>query len=71
MQLVPLRPRYKYPKLKRVDAPEGRYYQLHGTQERLSSVTTILSATKDRGALDSWSARVGQEEADRIRLDAA
>lgn len=71
MQLVPLHPRYKYPKLKRVDAPEGRYYQLQGTDERLSSVTTILSATKDRGALDSWATRVGQEEAERIRVDAA
>jgi len=72
MQLVPLRPRYKYPTLKRVDDPAGRYYQLQGTEERLSSVTTILSATKeDRGALDSWSARVGPEEAERTRVDAA
>ena len=71
MQLIPLRPRYKYPKLKRVDAPEGRYYMLQGTTERLSSVTNILSSTKDRGALDSWSARVGEEEATRIRVDAA
>ena len=71
MQLVPLRPRYKYPTLKRVDAPTGRYYQLRGTEDRLSSVTTILSATKDRGHLDSWAARVGEEEATRIRVDAA
>jgi genome maintenance exonuclease 1 len=34
-------------------------------------VTTILSGTKDKSHLEAWAARVGQEEADRIKNDAA
>jgi genome maintenance exonuclease 1 len=37
----------------------------------LPSVTTILSATKDKTELKAWAERVGQEEADRIRNEAA
>eukprot|EP00729_Bicosta_minor_P013865 gene13865-12486_t len=52
------------------DLPEGRRY-IYGEQ-KLPSVTTILSATKkDKGALDAWVARVGQEEADRIKNEAS
>ena len=44
---------------------------MYGDQ-KLSSVTTILSATKkDKGALDAWIERVGQEEADRIKNEAS
>jgi genome maintenance exonuclease 1 len=34
-------------------------------------VTTILSGTKDKAALDAWVQRVGQEEADRVKNEAA
>jgi genome maintenance exonuclease 1 len=34
-------------------------------------VTTILSGTKDKAHLDAWAARVGQDEAEKIRNDAA
>lgn len=67
MQLIPIRRKFSYEPLVRHDSPNGRTY---GPQ-RLPSVTTILSATKDRTELDAWAARVGQEEADRIRNEAA
>lgn len=66
---IPKSSRYLYEKLTRLDLPEGRRY-LHGDQ-KLPSVTTILSATKDKAALDAWAARVGEEEAERIKTEAA
>lgn len=70
MQLIPIRKKYVYPKLKRVDADTGRTYSLDG-QTPVPSVTTILSATKDKSHLDAWAARVGAENAERIKNDAA
>jgi len=67
---IPIRRLYQYEPLVRQDLPEGRRY-LHGEQ-RLPSVTTILSATKEnKEALDAWAARVGEAEAERIKNDAA
>jgi|TARA_R110000824_G_scaffold208010_2_gene393576 genome maintenance exonuclease 1 len=69
VDLIPIRKLYQYASLQRQDLPEGRRY-IYGEQ-KLPSVTTILSATKkDKGALDAWVARVGQEEADRIKNEA-
>ena len=70
MQLIPIRKKYVYSALKRVDAPTGRVYSLDGSTP-VPSVTTILSATKDKTHLDAWTARVGQAEADRIKNEAA
>lgn len=39
--------------------------------ERLPSVTTILSATKDMTALNEWKVRVGEERAKQITTEAA
>ena len=39
--------------------------------ERLPSVTTILSATKDMTALNEWKKRVGHEKAQQITTEAA
>ncbi len=64
---------YKYTKLLRTDAPEGRYYQVSKNSAKLPSVTTILSKTKpaaDAKTLDDWRKRVGDEEADRIVAEA-
>lgn len=58
---------FPYQRLERNDSPSGRTYG----PDKLPSVTTILSATKDKSHLDAWVARVGQEEAERIRNDAA
>lgn len=45
----------------------GRYYVVdENSKLYLPSVTTILSATGDKSALDNWVTRVGQVEADRI-----
>jgi genome maintenance exonuclease 1 len=70
MQLIPIRKKYVYPKLVRIDSEAGRTYTLDG-QPAVPSVTTILSGTKDKSHLDAWAARVGQDEADRIKNDAA
>lgn len=66
---IPLRRLYQYEPLTRQDLPEGRRYIYGDT--KLPSVTTILSATKDKAALDAWAARVGEAEAERIKTDAA
>jgi len=69
VDLIPIKKKYKYVSLKRQDSPEGRRY-IYG-DERLPSVTTILSATKkDKEALEAWIKRVGPEEADRIKNEA-
>ena len=70
VDLIPVRKKFKYVTLQRQDLPEGRRY-IYGEQ-KLPSVTTILSATKEnKEALDAWVARVGQEEADRVKNEAA
>ena len=62
--------RYRYESLVREDLAEGRrYVNSHG--EKLPSVTNILDKTKDKKHLIEWANRVGQEEAERIKNDAA
>lgn len=68
--MINLVKRYKYGTLTRQDLPEGRrYVNEHG--EKLPSVTTILDATKDKTKLQEWINKVGEEEAERIKNDAA
>lgn len=62
--------RYRYSSLSRQDLPEGRRY-VNEFGERLPSVTTILDATKDKSKLQEWINKVGEEEAERIKTDAA
>lgn len=62
--------KYKYVKLSREDTPEGRFY-LDPQGNRLPSVTSILSATKDTKFLDAWKKRVGEQKALEIRNQAA
>lgn len=51
----------------------GQRFEVHGSRQydfgdgRLPSVTTILSRTKDQGYLDKWRAKVGHDEAERIK----
>jgi hypothetical protein len=71
MQLIPIRRKFVYERLERIDAPTGRVYRIDGQEIGMPSVTRILSDTKDRTHLDSWAARVGEAEADRIKNDAA
>ena len=61
---------YQYKELSRETGEVGRLY-VNG-EERLPSVTTVLSKTKPQNdSLQKWIERVGQEEADRIRKEAA
>ena len=61
---------YEYGNFSSEDRKEGRFYDCNGT--KLPSVTTILSATKkDKESLTRWIERVGEEEANRIRDEAA
>lgn len=68
--LIPFDHSFMYKKLERVDTSSGRVYK---TEEsvHVPSVTTILDRTKDKSSLNSWAARVGQVEADRIKTQAA
>ena len=43
----------------------SRTYDFEG--KKLPSVTTVLSRTKDQSYLDQWKAKVGYEEAERIK----
>jgi genome maintenance exonuclease 1 len=70
MQLIPIRNKYKYEKLERLDLETGRVYKGED-QISLPSVTNILSATKDQSFLKEWEEKVGKTEAERIKNDAA
>jgi CRISPR/Cas system-associated exonuclease Cas4 (RecB family) len=62
---------HKYHKLPRsyLDTGERFYIDLDGNP--LFSVTTILGSTADKAGLIEWQNRVGEEEANRIRNEAA
>ena len=60
--------KYKYPKSMRSLVDGKRHYDID--QEKLPSVTTILSATQSeekKKSLADWRARMGAQSADRIR----
>ena len=64
--------RFKYPTSSRSVIRGSRHYDLG--QEKLPSVTTILSATQSAEKIESlakWKERVGDVEADKIRDSAA
>jgi len=64
--------RFQYKNCKQVNDPVTRkrvYVTPDG--ERLPSVTTILSATKDMTAINEWRDRVGHEKANQITKEAA
>jgi hypothetical protein len=59
---------FEYPRLERIDGPNGRLYVTPFGPA--PSVTTILGSLPKPG-LDEWRRRVGDEEADRIMVEAA
>ena len=66
------KPKFDYQPIKRVTLPTGRVYDIN--DEKLPSVTTILSATKSeesKAKLAAWRQREGEKKADQIRDDAA
>lgn len=62
--------KFNYIDLERVTLDSGKRYYVSPEGHHLSSVTTILSATKDASELEAWAKRVGEKEAERIRLEA-
>lgn len=56
---------FDYPELESVTHESGSRYYVSPDGDRLHSVTTILSATKDMTGLDAWRERIGNERADR------
>ena len=61
--------KFIYPTSTRALIDGKRHYDV-GTNEKLPSVTTILSATQSeekRKSLEAWKARMGAQRADRIR----
>lgn len=62
---------FDYKVLSRVTNPDGtRFYNCPETNDKLVSVTTILSGTADKKGLKEWEEFVGKEKADRVRLEA-
>ena len=64
--------KFNYPKSSR-SIENGMRKYLFG-DEKLPSVTSILQATKsdeDKASLENWKQRVGQEKADKIKIEAS
>jgi hypothetical protein len=57
--------KYTYVDASRIEEHGTRLYDVNGS--RLPSVTTILGATKDQQFLKDWKAKVGEQEAERIK----
>ena len=57
--------RYNYVKGRQIEDHGSRIYDVNGY--RLPSVTTILGATKNTDFLKKWKAKVGEENAERIK----
>jgi hypothetical protein len=62
--------KFDYKPLERIDHPNGRRYIVDAGRP-LPSVTSILSATKDLTHIKEWVARVGEDEANRIKTEAS
>lgn len=64
-------PIYSYKQLDRQDGgTQGRVY-VDEQGNKMPSVTTILSATKDKSHLDAWKKRIGEDNAKRITEESA
>ena len=57
--------KYTYVDASRIEEHGSRLYDVNGA--RLPSVTTILGATKNQEFLKEWKAKVGEEQAERIK----
>ena len=72
IQPPPFVERFQYKECKQINDPVTRK-RVYATPdgERLPSVTTILSATKDMTALNEWKKRVGEANAAQITKEAS
>ena len=57
--------KYTYVDASRIEEHGSRLYDVNGA--RLPSVTTILGKTKNQQFLKDWKAKVGEQEAERIK----
>jgi len=57
--------KYQYVTGTQIEDQGTRLYDVNGS--RLPSVTTILGATKDQQFIKDWKAKVGEQEAERIK----
>lgn len=62
--------KYAYPVVEQINLKNKRLYETP-EGDRVPSVTTILSKTKDTSGLDNWIKAVGEEKAKKIRDEAA
>ena len=69
MSLHKIVKKYTYKKHNRFQSEQGRKYLVD--EIGVPSVTTILSATKDKKFLDDWRRRIGNQEADNIMKQAS
>jgi genome maintenance exonuclease 1 len=69
--MIKYNPIYSYKKLDRQDGGgQGRVY-VDGSGNRIPSVTTILSKTKDMTHLIAWKKRIGEDKAKQITEESA
>lgn len=61
-------PKFNYREIETTTTEIGRLY--HSPIGDMSSLTTMLSATKDMSGLEEWRDRIGHEKADQIMNDA-
>jgi len=71
--MIPIVEKFEYPTLKQINNYQGTKTRRYETpdNEKLPSVTTILSATGDKSGLKAWRDWVGDKEADRQMKEAA
>ena len=69
MSLHKIVKKYTYKKHNRFQSEQGRKFLVD--EIGVPSVTTILSATKDKKFLDDWRRRIGNQEADNIMKQAS
>ena len=69
--IVNLIRRYRYDTYKRVELEDRRLYVNQETGLSLPSVTSILDKTKNKAKLVDWETKIGTEQAEKIRLEAA
>ena len=68
-KMIKLNNKYTYVDSTRFTEHGSRRYDVAG--ERLPSVTTILGKTKDQKFLQDWKKKVGEKEAERIKIASA
>jgi hypothetical protein len=67
---ITLNQKYPYSEINRV-SDQGKRFYATPDGNKVPSVTTVLSATKDMTHLNAWKKRIGEQEAQRIATESA